>query len=135
MEARNRIAQVYGYAVCLVVVIVFIINLAGLISAFFDLSDPMHAGSAYRDKPSLASFENYRIDIVASLTEGQPMPDDATLQAMFEAAKNDRIQSVRLSAKRNITLDSILIVLCVILFATHALWLRRLSTGRSEQVT
>jgi len=135
MEARQRIPQLYGYAICLVAVITFLINLAALITAVFDLSDPLHSDPRHVEAPSLASFEIYKVDIQASLNQGQPVPDDATLQVMFEAAKNDRIQSVRFASKRSITISAILIALCFMLFVTHALWLRRLSSTRSEVAT
>jgi hypothetical protein len=134
METRNRVAQIYGYAICLVAVIVFLINLAAFISAMFDLSDPIHA-DPYRDQgPSLASFENYKVDILASLKPGQAEPDDTTLQAMFEAARDDRIQSARLVARRTITISAILIVLSVGLFATHAIWLRRQAAASARSL-
>ncbi|GIW52793.1 MAG: hypothetical protein KatS3mg081_2148 [Gemmatimonadales bacterium] len=61
MEKPHRIAQLYGYAVCLVPVITFIISAASLVGATFDLSDPLHAsgfGVGPRE-PSLAAFDNF----------------------------------------------------------------------------
>jgi hypothetical protein len=68
MEKPHRMAQIYGYIVCLVAVITFIICLANIIPSIIDLSDPLHAGSIYgmQNSPSLASFENYKMDILKS---------------------------------------------------------------------
>jgi hypothetical protein len=41
MDRLNRfVAQIYGYAVCLITVIVMLISIKGIIDAAFDLSDP-----------------------------------------------------------------------------------------------
>jgi len=134
MEPRNRIAQLYGYAVCLVCVITFLISAGSLIGAVFDLSDPLHARTFGNDRqPSLASFENYKMDVLRSPPEGrQPAaqgysPNDETLHAMYEAARNDRIQSIRLQAIRTITVASLSIGVCLVLFAIHWTWMRRLA--------
>src|SRR6478609_1720866 len=40
---NNRIAQTYGYAVCLITVIVMLLGIKQVIDAAFDLSDPIRA--------------------------------------------------------------------------------------------
>lgn len=134
MEKQHRIAQLYGYAVCLVAVITFLISMATLVGAVFDLSDPLHTqGFGYR-QPSLASFENYKMDVLRMPQEGQQpaapgfVPDDQTFRAMYEAARNDRIQSVSLRARRTITIDALLIAVCIVLFVLHWIWMRKLDS-------
>jgi hypothetical protein len=135
MEKQQRIAQLYGYAVCLVAVITFLISTASVVGAIFDLSDPLHAtgfGFGVRE-PSLASFENYKVDVLKSTQQEKQLsapayvPDDQTLHAMYEAAKTERIQTVSLRARRTITVSSLLILVCIALFTTHWTWLRRLA--------
>lgn len=80
--------------------------------------------------------KNYKMDVFRSLQKGQQsstpgyVPDDEALRGMYEAAKADRIQSVRLQAKRTLTVNGLLIFVCIILFSTHWIWMRRL--GRIE---
>jgi len=98
----------------------------------FDLSDPLHA----RDidgRPNLTSFEAYKMDVLGSAravpepsTSGY-VPDDQTLRTMYEATKADRIQSVRFRAYRSLAVSGLVIVVCIALFATHWIWLRRLA--------
>lgn len=133
MEKQPPIAPLYGYAVCLVTVITLLISVNSLVGAIFDLSDPLHAtGSGVREA-SLASFENYKMDVLKSPQQGQRLsaaayvPDDQTLHAMYEAAQTDRIQSVNLRARRTITVDSLLILLCIVLFTTPWTWLQGLA--------
>ena len=132
MEKRYRIAQIYGYLVCLVAVIATLISLASLVGALIDLSDPLHAGD--RGWPDLTSFEAYKLDVLRS-TRGEPqvpapagyVPDDQTLRTMFEAAKADRIQSVRFRAYRSLAVSGLVIVVCITLFTTHWIWVRKLA--------
>lgn len=135
MEKSQKIgAQIYGYTVCLVAVITFLISVTTLVNAVIDLSDPLHAGWTQPGTPSLASFENYKMDMLKSSNQGDDkgtssyVPDDETLRRMYEAAKADKIQSSKHLSNRSIIIDSLLIVICLVLFITHWLWMKRLTT-------
>jgi hypothetical protein len=130
MEKRSKAPQIYGYAVCLVAVITFIFAIAAIIFALMDLGDPLYAGNNY-NKTSIASFENYKMDILKSQTEKETWaPDDATLLAMYESEKDDRIRRVNHDSMRSIYINGVLILISVILFLTHWIWMRR--NGRKE---
>ena len=124
---RVRMAHVYGYLVCLVAVITFLVCLGNMIAAGFDLSDPLHAWGDFEQQRSLSSLENYRMDVLRDLPEGQSAPDDETVQAMFDAARAAQMRAVWLRSVRNLTVSGLLIVVCVILFFTHMRWLRRIA--------
>jgi hypothetical protein len=129
------VAQIYGYTVCLVAVITFIICVANIIPAIMDLSDPLHSGGFFipNGTPSLASFENYKMDILKSSksddqkTGTNYIPDDQTLRSMYEAARDDRINQANHSSIRTIVVSSLIILISIVLFITHWLWMRRLS--------
>ncbi|MFI5187154.1 MAG: hypothetical protein ACHQF0_10540 [Chitinophagales bacterium] len=134
MEKSTKIvAQVYGYAVCLVTVITFLISTTALVTAVVDLGDPMHSGYTPQGSPSLASFENYRLDVMKSFQKGAETgeqsyaPTEQTLRSMYDAAKNDKIQSSNHQSDKTILISSLIIVICMILFFTHWNWLRRLT--------
>ena len=130
MEKRSKAPQIYGYAVCLVAVITLIFAISAIIFAMMDLGDPLYAGNNY-NKASIASFENYKMDILKSQTEKETWaPDDATLLAMYESEKDDRIRRVKHDSMRSIYINSVLILISLILFLTHWIWMRRL--GRKE---
>jgi len=137
MEKPQKMSQIYGYLVCLVAVITVLICASTLIYAIIDLGDPIHAGFTPAGTPSLASFDNYKMDILKSVPkEGESaktsyLPDDQTLRAMYEAAKNDKIQSVQHESNRTIVVDCILIVICIVLFATHWRWMRKFSKAEA----
>jgi hypothetical protein len=138
MEKPQRMSQVYGYLVCLIAVITFLICVSTLISAIMDLGDPIHSGYTPAGSPSLASFANYKMDILKSGVKDAEsgkaayVPDDQTLRAMYDAARNDKIQVVEHDGHRTVIIDGILIVVCVVLFASHWRWLRKI--GRAEAV-
>jgi hypothetical protein len=131
MEKSPRIgAQVYGYTVCVVSVITFLICIANLMNAVFDIQDPIHSGFNPQGSPSLASYENYKMDILKNLPKTDAtnlVPEEQTLRAMYEAARNDKIVAVRSQATRNLTINSVLIAICLILFVTHWRWIRKMN--------
>ncbi|MCK5080003.1 MAG: hypothetical protein KAR09_08665 [Bacteroidales bacterium] len=125
MEKKSKAPLVYGYAVCIVAVITFLISIAGIIFAVMDLGDPLYAGRNY-NKVSLASFENYKMDMLKSPDEKQAwVPDDDTLKAMYEAEKDDVIRRVKHDSMRSLYINAVLIIICIVLFLTHWRWIRR----------
>jgi hypothetical protein len=134
MEKSQKVgAQIYGYTVCVVAVIAFLISVTTLVNAIIDLQDPIHGAMWFTQGPSLASYENYKMDILKSLQKGDEsskasyVPDDQTLRAMYEAARTDRIQSVKHQSNKSIIVGSLLIFICLILFVTHWRWVRKLN--------
>lgn len=126
MEKKSKAPLVYGYAVCLVAVITFLISIAGIIFAVMDMGDPIYAGNRY-NKPSIASFENYKMDMLKSQSDKETwVPDNATLRSMFEAEMTDHIKRVKHDSLRNIYLNGSLIIICIVLFFTHWRWMRKL---------
>jgi hypothetical protein len=134
MEKSTRIvAQVYGYAICLVAVITFLISITALVTAIIDLGDPMHSGYTPQGSPSLASLENYKLDVMRSFQKGTEtnaqsyVPTEQTLKSMYEAARNDKIQSSKHQSNKAILISSLIIAISMILFFAHCNWLRRMT--------
>jgi hypothetical protein len=127
MEKQSKAPLIYGYAVCLVTVITFIICVADLVNAITDLGDPLYAERNFNNAPSLASFENYKMDILQSGEKEQSfVPDDETLKSMYESARKDKIRSVKHRANRSVMVSSLLMLICIALFTTHWFWMRKL---------
>lgn len=133
MEKHSKIPMIYGYAVCLVTVITVIISVASFVNAVIDLGDPLYAERDYNtNAPSLASFDNYKMDIYSSSDKEQAFtPDDATLRAMYEAAKADKIHSVKHRSNRTMVVNGLLMILCVVFFTFHWRWMRKLSKSEA----
>ncbi len=128
-EKSQKIQMIYGYAVCIVAVITFLISVTSVVYALIDLTDPINAHRTYgKDAPSLASYDNYKIDIVKSLDPEHDVDmGDTTLKSMYEAAKSDAIAKVKHNAYRTIIVNSLLLLICIVLFTTHFIWMRKLS--------
>lgn len=130
---KARIGQIYGYLVCLIAVVTFLVSLNSMVGAAIDLSDPQYSSRSYAD-PRLASFEVYRLEMQhrrasAPVEAGAQTPepaDTAALRAAFEAARADHLRSVRFQAMRQLATSSVLTVVAAALFVVHWIWLRRL---------
>ena len=131
MDRPNRAAYWYGYTVCLVAVITFLVSLNSLVNNAFRATDPVRGGDRFG--VSLSSYEAYRA------TQGrQPPPpagdtsrprSESELRAQYEALRSDHIAQVRFEAQRSMVTSGILIVVAVLLFVFHWRWLRALSDG------
>jgi len=127
MEKRSKAPMIYGYAVCLVAVITFLIAVASVIYAVMDLSDPLYAATNY-NKASIASYENYKMDMLKEQGDKENwVPDEVTLKGMYQAEKDDRVRRVRHDSMRNLYIHGTLIIICIVLFITHWRWMRRLN--------
>jgi hypothetical protein len=135
MKKSPVISQVYGYLVCIVAVITFLICISGLISAIIDSNDPIHA-DLYGSNQNLSSYESYKLDKLRSAQRTDSVsrayvPDEQTIQNMYTAEKNEKIQIVKHRNMRAIVLNSIVLLVAVLLFATHWIWLRKLARTES----
>lgn len=135
MDRPNRVAQLYGYAVCLIAVVVFLVNANSLVESAFTLANPLRGGGdRFGMQPVVSSFEAYRATVSrenrfnappgAGPAAATPLPD-SLLRARYEALRADRIDQARFDAERSLTTSVLLLALSVVLFALHWRWLRR----------
>jgi hypothetical protein len=149
---NNRIAQMYGYAVCFITVIVMLIAIKQVVDSAFDLSDPIRAenGGFGRGTPALTSFELYKIQSrrspVFSSPDGSVMMQrggggpattttpakapadtvsDAELRRRYDAEREGVIGNTRFTATRSLVGNFLLILLAAVLFVVHWRWLKK----------
>lgn len=134
MIKQNRIAQIYGYLVCLTAVITVLISSSLIITAILDKSDPMHARErTMSGGQSLTTFEVYKMDklkstqMAADSMHMQNRMDDAMLRSMYQAERDDLIASVNHRTTRDAIVNSIVLVIAVLLFIFHWRWLRKMA--------
>lgn len=122
------IQQIYGYAVCLITIIVALIAVTQLINAAFDLSRPAQFGR-YGYEPGAATFEQYKVEHGT-----QPNPKtgqaptvvpDSTLRRAFDEDRAARVAYAHWEATKSIATNSLLLVIAIALFVMHWRWLRR----------
>ena len=135
---NSRISQVYGYAVCLITVVVMLIAIKQVVDAAFDLSDPIRAdGGGYgRMGRPITNFELYKMEARNQARAGNgPQPaavkvsvdsslSDADLKRMYDAEREAAIGNARFRAIRSLVGNLLLIVLAGVLFVIHWRWLR-----------
>lgn len=128
MENKTKIPQVYGYSVCIVAIITFLITLAGIISSIIDASDPLYNWG----NQQLSSFENFKMHTVNSTNnESNYLPDDETLRTMFDDAKNYEIRKVKLQTTKSLLANSIIFIISIILFSVHWRWMNQSKSTES----
>lgn len=141
MDRSNRIAQMYGYAVCLIAVVTFLLSANRMIDSVFDFSEPLRANQYGGRGVSLTSFEAYkrdRGDLRGSRERpappmsvdplGGPAPPvytDAELRRMFEEERVEHIGNVRFQSTRSLVSSLLMVLIASILFVAHWRWLRR----------
>ena len=135
-RTNSRIAQVYGYAVCFITVIVILISIKSLVDAMIDLSDPIRADSGYgRSGRSLNNFELYKLDArreprsptPAGVAPAKAQTDtlsDTDLRRLYDAEREQAIGNVKFRAVRTLIGNGLLIIVSLILFLVHWRWLR-----------
>jgi hypothetical protein len=137
MDRPERIAQLYGYSVCLIAIVVFVISVASIIDNAFKYADPIDAaGFAYGvSGGSLSSFEAYKATygtLPSSMKAETQKPSDSELRQRYEALVRDRVAPARFDAAKSLTTSAVLLGISLLLFMWHWRWLR----GRSRaQVT
>ncbi len=140
-RVNNRIAQAYGYAVCLITVIVILVSIKSVVDAAIDLSDPIRAeGGGYgRTGRPLSNFEIYKMDVrrEPDPRRAMPMPvgtapvtradtlSDVELRKLYDAEREQVIGNVKFRSTRTLVGSLLLIIVAVILFAIHWRWLRQ----------
>jgi hypothetical protein len=135
---NSRISQAYGYAVCLITVIVMLIGIKQVVDAAFDLSDPIRAdGGGYgRMGRPITNFELYKMearrqgpnsnDPTAAGVKGpsDSAASDADLKRMYDAEREAAIGNARFRAIRSLVGNLLLIIVAAVLFVIHWRWLR-----------
>src|SRR6266540_4263387 len=135
MAKINRIAQIYGYAVCLVAIIVTMISVKQIVDATFNLASPLRAEGYGRGGP-LTSYSAYRREQLQRSSApmrtraGPPagdsvnaVPSETELRQMFEDERLEQISNVRFRAMRTLITGVLMIIIASTLFFMHWRWL------------
>ncbi len=129
MDKPNRVPQVYGYTVCVIAVVTFLICTSVLINNVFDLANPVAAAPGLE-----SSYEQWRANQrpTAAAPGVQPQVDttsDATWRRRYEAVRDQRISRVRFEAWKAIVTSGLLLILSVVLFVLHWRWMRKVGAA------
>ncbi len=137
MDAKaNRVPQIYGYTVCVIAVVTFLVCASVIVNSVFDLANPIASGGAYGT--ALSSFEAYQATTQRDLrtaVAGQAgvaqvdTASETTLRKRYEALRADRISRVQFDAWKGIVTSGLLAIISIILFVLHWRWMKRLGAA------
>ena len=131
MDKPSRMAQFYGYSVCLIALIVALVSATSIIDAAFDRANPLQSEGGFG--ASLVSFESYQ----ATYRREQAMFDrngtarrdtasEATQRRQYDAMVRDRLTTTRYRTTKSLVTGTLLLLLSGALFLFHWRWVRRL---------
>ena len=135
MERPERVPQLYGYAVCLIGIVVMLVTVGSIVDKVFTLADPLTSTGRYGwvGGASLTSFESYKatyervmppVPMVEGRPAERPRPTDAELRAQYQALRADQIARARHDARRELTGSALMFLLAAALFWWHWRWVR-----------
>ena len=132
VDKPNRMAQLYGYTVCLITLVVSLVSISSMLDAAFDRANPLQ--SEFGMSASLTSFEaykaTYKINRPPWQRDADAGPDttsEATLRQQYDAVVADRVASTAYRTSKSLTTSGILLLISMGLFAFHWRWVRRLN--------
>ena len=134
MSRLSWVAPIYGYLVCVIAVITFLVNVSGFIDATFDRMNPLASGRSYGPYGgSLVSFESFRATYEgARPTRVAPQPNAPAdtlstdeLRRRYEALRADQLMLASHQSTQRLVKHLLLLVLSLVLFGTHWTWARR----------
>jgi len=131
-ETPNRMAQMYGYTVCLVAVILMLTSVSSIVSAAFDRANPLQSEHDYG--ASLVSFEAYRAtyDRERSMMGPNATPmtrdttSDETLQRRYAGLVEGRRAATMHRTSKSFVTSGLLLVVALGMFVVHWRWLGRM---------
>jgi hypothetical protein len=135
-RVNSRIAQAYGYAVCLITVIVMLVAIKEVVDAAFNLSDPLRAEASGRPIMNFELYKSANRNTAAAKAQSGPMPltptqakadtlSDAQLRKLYDAEREEAIGNARFHAIRSLVGNVLLITLAAVLFTIHWRWLKQ----------
>jgi len=131
MSRPAWIAPAYGYLVCLISVITFLVSVSNFASALIDRANPIQAANNRFGGPSLSSFEAFRATFerptrTAPANAGSDTLSTAEMRSRYEALRSDRIAQVNYTSTRTIVSFAMLMLVSIGFFVLHWRWVRAL---------
>jgi len=130
VDMPNKIAEMYGYTVCLVCVVSALISVGNMVGAVFDRAHPLQNEISFG--ASLGSFEAFRATyprermISPEARLGPDTASETTLRARYEGLRQERFSSTMYRTSKELVTGGSMLLIAAILFFVHWKWLARL---------
>jgi hypothetical protein len=130
---NDRVAQLYGYSVCLIALVTLLFAIPSLVDQMLSFGNNGVAGYGVQSVRTFDAYKATRDSQTRISVDGstEPKKTDAQLRAEYEAVRADRISTAQSQSIRSIVTGSIMVLLAIGLFLFHWRWLR----DRSRHVT
>ena len=127
-KINSRIAQVYGYAVCFICVIIILVSTHSVIDAAFDYSNPAGA-TEYGRAGSTAAYEVWRAEFDSRRARPNSVRDSSMtekdMRQLYESERSDQLNTAKFRALRSLVSSLVFLVLATAVFLLHWRWIRR----------
>ncbi len=114
----SRIQQMYGYAVCLIAIIVGLVSLSGVVNGSFDLARPAQ----------MTGFGLAAVGMggpyIATRAVTTPQPD-SVLRRYYSENRLNQARFAHWQAVKSMVTSAVMLLVSIILFALHWKWLAR----------
>lgn len=142
IDSQSRMAQGYGYIVCLIAVVAGLASMGGMVNSLFDYVAPVHSDRYGGGGLPVTSYNAYKRayyareprsaspDRFATAPAAAKVPDsvpEATLRQMYQDDRADHVENTRFRALKSLVGAALLLIVSIILFTVHWKWLRRQS--------
>ena len=134
LDRPNRVANLYGYTICLIAILMGLASLNGLLGTAFERANPLQAeGGPFGVE--LLTFDAFKAQraVAPSFARDTPaLPDtasEATLRLQYDALVAARIADIRYRTTKDLVTQGIFLAIALVLFRFHWRWVRRLSDG------
>ena len=131
VEKPNRMAQFYGFTVCLLTIVVGLVTISSIIGTMFDRANPLESNGTFGE--SLTSFEAYkatandRFAVMRRVGDSTRVVTDSSLRVEYESRVRDRLAHVRYETSKSLVTNALLLLVAIVLFGLHWRWLRRMN--------
>lgn len=128
VEKPNRMAQFYGFTVCLLAIVVGLVTISSIIGTMFDRANPLESNGDFGQ--SLTSFDAFKATAnspfaVTRRTDSTRVVTDSSLRVEYESRVRDRLAHVRYETSKDLVTNVLLLLVAIALFGVHWRWLRR----------
>ena len=128
-EKTSKVPQIYGYTVCVIAVVTFLICATVIVNNVFDLANPIQAGFGMESSFEAYKASNQKDQRVGTAVAGAaPRADtlpDSVLRARYEALRTDRIARNRFQSWKAMTASGLMLIISVVLFVMHWRWMKK----------
>ena len=129
VETPNKIAEMYGYTVCLICVVSGLLSIGNMVGAVFDRAHPLQNEMGFG--ASLASFEAFRATyarermISPEMNQTPDTASEATLRLRYQGLREDRIAANSYRTTKQLVTGTVMFLIAAVLFLVHWKWLAR----------